>query len=321
MYASNGEEPDPPVPFLPPNANAQGLLIFDDTAYVATINGCGGAPNGVWALDLKSKRVTQWEANANIAGTAGPVAGPESAQPHDGESAVGTRFRGDPGQVFHQPQQHLTVGNRAGRGVKPLGQFVEQHGAALHQAVAESGAAHGIAKRRNGLRVLGGEKAGQPGHLLVAFGQPRPPAFDALRQVCGKHRAGGVVPEPFLERTAPVKSPAQGHHCRLELGQLADDRMQLVGQGLPVLGQPALNTAQLGDAGPALPKTQALHGVGGQGGDAYHVGIADLFGGGHQKAISISYCAVVARCPIAIWNIGRWPGSVMPSISCTGGTR
>ncbi len=77
MYASNGEEPAPPVPFLPPSANAQGLLIFDDTAYVATINGCGGVPNGVWALDLNSGRVTQWEANANIVGTAGPVAGPE----------------------------------------------------------------------------------------------------------------------------------------------------------------------------------------------------------------------------------------------------
>lgn len=77
MYVSNGEEPEPPVPFLPPNAHAQGLLIFDDTAYVATINGCGGVPNGVWALDINSKRVTQWEANANIVGTAGPAAGPD----------------------------------------------------------------------------------------------------------------------------------------------------------------------------------------------------------------------------------------------------
>jgi hypothetical protein len=38
MYVSNGDEPNPAVPFLPPNANAQGLLVFDDTAYVATIN-------------------------------------------------------------------------------------------------------------------------------------------------------------------------------------------------------------------------------------------------------------------------------------------
>jgi outer membrane protein assembly factor BamB len=77
MYVSNGDEPDPAVPFLPPNANAQGLLVFDDTAYVATVNGCGGVPNGVWALDLNSKRVTQWEASANIIGSSGPAAGPD----------------------------------------------------------------------------------------------------------------------------------------------------------------------------------------------------------------------------------------------------
>lgn len=77
MYVSNGDEPDPPVQFLPPNANAQGLLVFDDTAYVTTINGCGGVPNGVWSLDLNTKRVTQWESSANIAGSSGPVAGPD----------------------------------------------------------------------------------------------------------------------------------------------------------------------------------------------------------------------------------------------------
>jgi outer membrane protein assembly factor BamB len=71
-YVSNGDEPDPPVRFLPPNANAQGLIIVDDVAYVATIGGCGGVPSGVWALDIASKAVASWKpGNGDVAGSAG----------------------------------------------------------------------------------------------------------------------------------------------------------------------------------------------------------------------------------------------------------
>jgi outer membrane protein assembly factor BamB len=77
MYVSNGDEPNPAVPFLPPNANAVGLTVTDGVAYAATINGCGGAPNGVWALDLASKQVTSWKSATSVAGTAGPAFGPE----------------------------------------------------------------------------------------------------------------------------------------------------------------------------------------------------------------------------------------------------
>src|SRR4030095_6385332 len=37
MYVSNGDEPNPAVDFLPANANARGLIVFDKTAYVAAI--------------------------------------------------------------------------------------------------------------------------------------------------------------------------------------------------------------------------------------------------------------------------------------------
>jgi len=77
MYLSNGEEPNPAVPFVPANANAVGLTVADGVAYVATINGCGGAPNGVWALDLNSKQVTSWKASGSIAGNAGFAFGPD----------------------------------------------------------------------------------------------------------------------------------------------------------------------------------------------------------------------------------------------------
>ncbi len=65
MHASNGAMQVAPIPFLPPNAHARGLIVIDDTAYVATVNGCGGVPDGLWALNLETKEVTQWPKPGN----------------------------------------------------------------------------------------------------------------------------------------------------------------------------------------------------------------------------------------------------------------
>jgi outer membrane protein assembly factor BamB len=73
LHLSNGADYEAPVKFLPPGANANGLIIVDNVAYVVTEGNCGGAANGVWALDLVSKQVTSWK--ANVAGVAGPVFG------------------------------------------------------------------------------------------------------------------------------------------------------------------------------------------------------------------------------------------------------
>lgn len=79
IYVSNGHEPTPGIPFVPADAHAQGLVVFDNTAYVSTVNGCGGADNGVWALDLVSRKVSKWKASGNVAGNAGPAFGPDGA--------------------------------------------------------------------------------------------------------------------------------------------------------------------------------------------------------------------------------------------------
>jgi outer membrane protein assembly factor BamB len=73
MHLSNGADYEPPAPFLPPGANANGLIIIDNVAYVVTEGNCGGAANGVWALDLVSKQVTTWK--SNVAGIVGPAFG------------------------------------------------------------------------------------------------------------------------------------------------------------------------------------------------------------------------------------------------------
>lgn len=65
MHASNGATQVAPIPFLPPYAHARGLIVIDDTAYVATVNNCGGVPDGVWALNLETKEVTQWPKAGN----------------------------------------------------------------------------------------------------------------------------------------------------------------------------------------------------------------------------------------------------------------
>ena len=77
LYASNGEEPSPPIPFLPPNANARGLIVFDNTAYAATVNGCSGVDDGIWALNLESQKVTHWKSDSGVAGSAGFAVGPD----------------------------------------------------------------------------------------------------------------------------------------------------------------------------------------------------------------------------------------------------
>jgi hypothetical protein len=65
-----------PVNFLPPNANASGLILVDNVAYAATSNNCGGVPNGVWSLELATKAVTTWKTNGgSIAGSAGAAFG------------------------------------------------------------------------------------------------------------------------------------------------------------------------------------------------------------------------------------------------------
>lgn len=77
LYVSNGEAPKPAIPFLPANVNAVGLVVFDNTAYVATVNGCGGVEDGIWALDLGTQKVSQWKAGGNIVGSTGFAAGPD----------------------------------------------------------------------------------------------------------------------------------------------------------------------------------------------------------------------------------------------------
>jgi hypothetical protein len=64
IYISNGEEPNPPVRFLPANANARDLTQINDIAYAVTTGNCGGVADGVWAYDQEGKNVGSWKGDA-----------------------------------------------------------------------------------------------------------------------------------------------------------------------------------------------------------------------------------------------------------------
>jgi outer membrane protein assembly factor BamB len=109
MHLSNGADYEPPVKFLPPGANASGLIVVDNVAYVVTEGNCGGVANGVWALDLISKQVTTWK--ANVAGIAGPAFG------GDGRLYVTTGSGGDsPNSLVALDPKILSVKGRYAAG-------------------------------------------------------------------------------------------------------------------------------------------------------------------------------------------------------------
>ena len=62
---ASGKDIQRPAPFLPANAKWSAPVAVDTTMYAATSGKCGGAPDGVWAIDLDSdaKPVVSWKTN------------------------------------------------------------------------------------------------------------------------------------------------------------------------------------------------------------------------------------------------------------------
>jgi outer membrane protein assembly factor BamB len=78
LRVSDGAMMEPPAAFLPPSTYPSSLVFVDGFVFTTTTNGCGAAPNALWALDTLSseKKVTRWQTGgANILGTTGPALG------------------------------------------------------------------------------------------------------------------------------------------------------------------------------------------------------------------------------------------------------
>jgi len=67
----SGKDIQRPATFLPANARWSAPLAVGTTMYAATLGDCGGAPSGVWAIDLdtEAKPVVSWKTDG------GPIVG------------------------------------------------------------------------------------------------------------------------------------------------------------------------------------------------------------------------------------------------------
>ncbi len=61
----SGKDVQRPAPFVPAGARFSDLIAVDDRVYAATSGGCGGAADGIWAIDIASdtKPVVSWKTN------------------------------------------------------------------------------------------------------------------------------------------------------------------------------------------------------------------------------------------------------------------
>ncbi|MEO7192711.1 MAG: hypothetical protein ABI051_16805 [Vicinamibacterales bacterium] len=61
----SGKDIQKPAPFIPAPARWSDAIAVNTTLYAATSGTCGGAPNGVWAIDLaaENKPVVSWRTN------------------------------------------------------------------------------------------------------------------------------------------------------------------------------------------------------------------------------------------------------------------
>jgi outer membrane protein assembly factor BamB len=78
LNPQTGEDLSAPVAFLPKGTNVVGSILVDSVLYAATTNNCGGAPNGVWAVDLSGdvKKIVRWETQGGgVVGSPAPTIG------------------------------------------------------------------------------------------------------------------------------------------------------------------------------------------------------------------------------------------------------
>jgi hypothetical protein len=91
LNQQDGADTKPPISFVPAGAKARSLNISQDAIYTITSQGCGGAPNAVWELDLhdpNAKAASFVAEGTDFGGLGGPVLGSDGtvyAQTGDGE--------------------------------------------------------------------------------------------------------------------------------------------------------------------------------------------------------------------------------------------
>jgi hypothetical protein len=98
----SGKDVARPLPFVPPKARTSDLIAIGNIVYTTTTDGCGGAAEGVWAMDLANDThaVQTWKSDA------GSVVGRVSF------GANGTVFVGSSDAILALDPKELTVRSR-----------------------------------------------------------------------------------------------------------------------------------------------------------------------------------------------------------------
>jgi hypothetical protein len=140
---ASGKDLQRPAPFLPPNSRWSSPVAVDTTLYTATFAGCGGAPSGVWAIDLDSdaKPALSWKTNGGdvvgavafasdgtLVAAVGPghtsgegmsdaivALDPKTLKLKDWFSAPNTQFATGPTILRHNGKDVVAVATRDGR--------------------------------------------------------------------------------------------------------------------------------------------------------------------------------------------------------------
>jgi len=130
MHLSNGQEYQPPVKFLPPGANANGLIIVNGKAFAVTAQSCNGVANGLWAYDFESKATASWK--GEVVGSAGAAFG------GDGTIYVTTTN----GVTALDPKTLQAKGSYSGQSFSSTPVVFEFKGKTLIAAATKTGSVH-----------------------------------------------------------------------------------------------------------------------------------------------------------------------------------
>jgi outer membrane protein assembly factor BamB len=118
----SGKDIQRPAPFLPANARWSDAIAVNTTLYAATTGACGGAPNGIWAIDLDSeaKPVKSWKTTGGVIGavaftTDGTLIAAIGPGSSDGDGQANSIVALDPNTLelkdwFTQPNTEFVTG-------------------------------------------------------------------------------------------------------------------------------------------------------------------------------------------------------------------
>ncbi len=234
---ASGKDLQRPAPFLPANSKWSAPVAVDTTLYAATSGKCGGAPDGVWAIDLDSdtKPVVSWKTNGG--GVVGAVAFTSDgtliaaigAGQTSGDGKANAIVALDPKTLqlkdwFSQPTAEFVTGPTILRhNNKSIVAAATKDGRILLLDAASLGGSDHATPLLASKPFLGAG-ASVSGEALAAWQEPSPGSSWLLLPVSGRVAAGSAANGPIAAgAVVAVKLTDAGGALALEQGWVSHD--------------------------------------------------------------------------------------------------